>query len=118
MRPVPSGGDSRHDGPVGGGPQAPGLHVVPDGGTPFDPALQLLDQQEQLAEEVGGLVVELSHKLERYMAIEIMLATGESARADINEAVEWMRGTIEDLVATVVGIEPNTLESVADPISS
>ena len=77
-----------------------------------------MDQQEQLAEEMGGLVAELRHKLERYLALETMLATDALARADIEEAVEWMQGTIEDLMATVVGIEPNTLTSSADPVTS
>lgn len=86
------------------GPQTPEFHAV------SEPSLKLLDRQERLAEDVTGLVVALKQKLESYQALKGLLAADESERADIYEALEWMRRTIEDLLATVVGIEATNVK--------
>lgn len=86
------------------GPQA-----LEDGAV-SEPSLKLLDRQERLAQDVTELVVALKQKLESYQALKGMLAADEAERADIDEALEWMQRTIEDLLATVVGIEATNVK--------
>ncbi|SEE63128.1 hypothetical protein SAMN04489740_1976 [Arthrobacter alpinus] len=63
------------------------------------------DCQAQAAREVIGLVEMLRDTLEGYLAIRAGLSPDESSRIDTAEAGQWMQRTIDDLVATIVGIE-------------
>ncbi|WP_425863850.1 hypothetical protein [Arthrobacter sp. TWP1-1] len=77
----------------------------------------LADQQEQLAQELLGLVVELRNKLELYLDFQTSSSTDDTVKLETEAAVEWMGQTIEDLVATIVGLESTSWES-ADPVAS
>lgn len=82
-----------------------------------EPALLHLDQQEQLSDDLVGLVAELKRKLGSYLAITALLAPDESSLSDSGAAVAWMEETIDDLVATVVGVQAASPDTAADPVS-
>ncbi|ALV44593.1 hypothetical protein MB46_02715 [Arthrobacter alpinus] len=75
------------------------------GGSAHEALLSEVDCQAQAAREVVGLVEMLKDSLEGYLAIRAGLSSDESSRIDTAEAGEWMQRTIDDLVATIVGIE-------------
>ncbi|MHA7304932.1 hypothetical protein ACX80E_06770 [Arthrobacter sp. TMN-49] len=122
MRPLQRDDELPYDGPFGDVGrltlelQALSEPDVPVGCATGEPPLMLLDRQEVLASEVVALVVELHHKLELYLATNSRLATDEVLRLDAEAAVAWMQETIEDLVATVVGIEEIDPNPPADPV--
>jgi hypothetical protein len=74
-------------------------------------------QQEQLAEDILELVAELKLKLGRYLAFRTSGSADDTVKLDTEAAIEWVDVTIEDLVATIVGVEATSGRS-ADPVAS
>lgn len=99
------------------GDQALATLGVPRADSADEPALLHLDQQEQLSDDLVRLVAELKRKLGSYLAISALLAPDESSLRDSGAAVAWMEETIDDLVATVVGVQAASPDSVGDPVS-
>lgn len=83
------------------------------GGAISDIPLIQVDQTEQLEDEIAGLVVDLRDKLGCYLALQIEQSTDDVARLDTESAVEWMEKTVEDLVATIVGMATKSTDSAA-----
>ncbi|WP_343319857.1 hypothetical protein AAFM46_04705 [Arthrobacter sp. TMP15] len=70
-------------------------------------------QHQQVSGEIVELVVELKDKLRDYLALNALSPTSGSAPNDTRDAVKWMENTIEDLLATVVGVEATTARTDA-----
>ena len=83
------------------------------GGVEVDISLIQLDQIEQLEDEIAGLVVDLRDKLGCYLSLQIEQSTDDVARLDTESAVEWMEKTVDDLVATIVGMATKPTGSAA-----
>lgn len=66
-----------------------------------------------MEDEITGLVLDLRDKLGCYLTLQIEQSTDDVARLDTESAVEWMERTVEDLVATIVGMATNSTDSAA-----
>lgn len=64
-----------------------------------------LTRQQQLAAETIGLMSKLNRKLESYLAYQAGSHLDESSKLLNDDAVVWMRQTLDDLGATVAGME-------------
>lgn len=64
-----------------------------------------LVRQQQLMADTIGLISNLDRKLECYLAVQSASPLEESSKLMNDSAVAWIRQTLEDLTATVVGIE-------------
>ena len=82
-------------------------------GADLDISLIQVDQAEQLEDEITGRVLDLRDKLGCYLTLQIEQSTDDVARLDTESAVEWMERTVEDLVATIVGMATKSSDSAA-----
>ncbi|ALO67758.1 hypothetical protein AS189_16340 [Arthrobacter alpinus] len=83
-------------------------------GADLNISLIQVDQAEQLAGEITGLVLDLRDKLGCYLALQNVESVDHVARIDTESAVEWMEKTIDDLVATIVGISTESTKIAAE----
>lgn len=72
-----------------------------------------MDRQELLAADIVRLIANLDGTLDNYLAIQAGRRLDESSRLLNDSAIAWMRTTLDDLVATVVGIECHGLNASA-----